>query len=82
MHVGSWIFVSPNSTVLFIDLAVKLRMRLIAGDNFLRKITTDLLMLQYSIGEFMALHSLLASDVESIESRKRVKADLLSKFVT
>ncbi|KYN44333.1 hypothetical protein ALC56_01198 [Trachymyrmex septentrionalis] len=50
-----WIFSPPNSTVLFIHVPIKLKMRLIAEDDFLRKITIDLLMLQYPIGECTAL---------------------------
>lgn len=40
----------PNSTTLFVEVAVKLKMRLIAKGDFLQKITVDL-MLQYLTGE-------------------------------
>ena len=50
-----WIFSTPNSTILFVYIATELKMRLIGKDDFLRKITVDLLMLQYPIGKCMAL---------------------------
>lgn len=48
-------FAAPNSVVLFVNVAVKLKMLLVTEDDFLRTISMDLLMLQYPFGKCPAL---------------------------
>lgn len=40
----SWTLRSPNATVLFVDIAIKIEKRFIREDNFLRKIVIHLLL--------------------------------------
>ncbi|EFN79093.1 hypothetical protein EAI_11674, partial [Harpegnathos saltator] len=41
----SWIFSTPSATILSINQAIKMKMSLIAEDDFVRKISTHLLLL-------------------------------------
>jgi len=52
----SRILSAPNPTVLCVHEPIKLKARLIAKDDFLRKITAHFLVFQHPINKFSALH--------------------------